>query len=226
MAEYVLPLSVATRTQVVNVLRNLEEVLDKGVQNSIRADEGVDFQDLPEVSSALAEIVKENNLDVSTDNLRSLGEWLQGLKHDAPVVRFTFASDPTNDVVSRLVKWLRDNTKKIVLIRTSIQPTLAAGCIMHTPSHQYDFSLRNQLLEGIPIFKRQVNAMLDEQAKQTRIANAKAEEARRAEAAAAEAQSKIETETPPPQSETKPTESQKTETPQTIKAPENQEVEK
>ena len=220
MADYKLPLSVATRTQVVNVLRNLEEVLDKGIQNAIRADEGVDFQDLPEVSSALAEIVKENELEVSTENLKSVGTWLDGLKHDAPVVRFTFASDPTNDVVSRLVKWLRDNSKKIVLIRTSIQPTLAAGCIVHTPSHQYDFSLRNQLVEGIPIFQRQVSVMLEEQAKRERIANAEAEEARRAEVAAQAAQAQVQPEALAPQPKATSEEPSSEPTPETEEAKE------
>ncbi len=157
--DYKLPISVATRTQVVNVLRNLEDVLDKGIQNTIRAEEGVDFQDIPEVSSALAEIVKVNDLEVSTENLQALGKWLGDIKHSAPVVRFTFASDPNNAVVSKLVKWLRDNSNKTVLIRTSVQPSVAAGCIVHTPSHRYDFSLRNELLQGIPIFTKYLDKM-------------------------------------------------------------------
>jgi hypothetical protein len=159
--DYKLPTSVATRTQVVNVLRNLEDVLDKGIQNTIRADEGVDFQDLPEVSSALAEIVKENKTEVTTENLRTLGKWLEDLKHNAPVVRFTFGSDPSNDVTSKLVKWLRDQSKETVLIRTSVQPSVAAGCIVHTPSHRYDFSLRNELLQGVPIFMKYLDKMAD-----------------------------------------------------------------
>lgn len=158
--DYKLPISVATRTQVINVLRNLEDVLDKGIQNTIRAEEGVDFQDLPEVSSALAEIVKENNTEVSTENLRKLGKWLEDLKHNAPVVRFTFGSDPSNDITSRLVKWLRDQSKETVLIRTSVQPSVAAGCIVHTPSHRYDFSLRNELLQGVPIFVKYLDKMV------------------------------------------------------------------
>jgi len=158
--DYKLPISVATRTQVVNVLRNLEDVLDKGIQNTIRANEGVDFQDLPEVSSALAEIVKENNTEVTTENLHKLGAWLEDLKRNAPVVRFTFGSDPNNEITAKLVKWLRDESKKTVLIRTSVQPSVAAGCIVHTPSHRYDFSLRNELLQGVPIFVKYLDKMV------------------------------------------------------------------
>jgi len=158
--DYKLPTSVATRTQVVHVLRNLEDVLDKGIQNAIRANEGVDFQDLPEVSSALAEIVKENNTEVTTENLRKLGTWLEDLKHNAPVVRFTFGSDPNNEITIKLVKWLRDESQKTVLIRTSVQPSVAAGCIVHTASHRYDFSLRNELLQGVPMFVKYLDKMV------------------------------------------------------------------
>ncbi len=158
--DYKLPVSVATKAQVISVLKNLEDVLDKGIQNSIRAKEGVDFQDFPEVSSALAELVKENDIKVSTENLKSLGKWLEILKSKAPVVRFTFSSDPSNEIVFKLAKWLRDNSNKIVLIRTSVQPSIAAGCIVHTASHRYDFSLRKELLQGIPIFTKHLRKMV------------------------------------------------------------------
>ena len=169
---YKLPTSVATRTQLVSVLRNLEDVLDKGIQNAIRTEEGVDFRDLPEVSSSLAELVRENELEVNTESLRKLGTWLDDLKHNAPVVRFTFASEPTNEIISRLIKWLRDLSDTSVLIRTSVQPTVAAGCIVHTPSHQYDFSLRNELLEGVPIFTKYLEEMVADTKKQAETAPA------------------------------------------------------
>jgi F0F1-type ATP synthase delta subunit len=155
--EYKLPVTIATRTQLVNVYENLKSVLEKGIQNNIRANEGVDFEDLPEVSSALAEIIKENNIKVDNQSLKELEAWMGDLKHTAPVVRFTFASDPENEVVARIVKWLRDESGKEVLVRIGVQPTIAAGCIVHTPSHQYDFSLRNHLLENVPLFTKILN---------------------------------------------------------------------
>ncbi len=160
MADYRLPESIATRTQLINVFKNLETVLEKNIQNSIRAEEGVDFEDLPEVSSALAEIIRDNEIKVDAKSLKELRVWLSDLKHTAPVVRFTFASDPENEVVSKLVRWLRDESGKEVLIRTSVQPSVAAGCIVHTPSHQYDFTLRQHLLDKVSIFTETLNRML------------------------------------------------------------------
>ncbi len=162
MADYRLPESIATRTQLINVFKNLETVLEKNIQNSIRAEEGVDFEDLPEVSSALAEIIRDNKIKVDAKSLKELRVWLSNLKHTAPVVRFTFASDPENEVVSRLVRWLRDESGKEVLIRTSVQPSVAAGCIVHTPSHQYDFTLRQHLLDKVSLFTETLNRKLAE----------------------------------------------------------------
>lgn len=162
MVKYKLPESIVTRTQLVNVFKNLESVLEKNVQNSIRTEEGVDFEDLPEVSSALAEIIRDNKIKVDAKSLKELKTWLSELKHTAPVVRFTFASDPENEVTSRLVKWLRDASGREVLIRTSVQPSVAAGCLVHTPSHQYDFTLRQHLLDKVNIFTETLNRKLAE----------------------------------------------------------------
>ncbi len=160
MADYKLPEAIATKTQLVNVFKNLEMVLEKNIQNSVRAEEGVDFQDLPEVSSALAQIIRDNGIKVDTQSLKKLKSWLGDLKHTAPVVRFTFASDPDNETTARLVKWLRAESKREVLIRTSVQPSVAAGCLVHTSSHRYDFSLRQHLLENVGIFSVTLSKIL------------------------------------------------------------------
>lgn len=162
MTDLKLPETIATKTQLVNVYKNLETVLEKNIQNSVRAEEGVDFEDLPEVSSALAQIIRDNKIKVDTKSLKELKTWLDELKHIAPVVRFTFASDPENEVTARLVTWLRDKSGKEVLIRTSVQPSVAAGCLVHTPSHEYDFTLRQHLLDKVGLFSEILSKKLAE----------------------------------------------------------------
>jgi len=160
VVEYKLSDSIGTRTQLVNVFENLESVLEKNVQNSIRAEEGVDFEDLPEVSSALAQLIKDNDIKVTTTSLKELKTWLAELKQSAPVLRLTFTSDPENAIITRIVKWFREQSGKEVLVRIGVQPTIAAGCIVHTPSHQYDFSLRNYLLQNTALFSEILNEKL------------------------------------------------------------------
>lgn len=143
----ILPTAIATKSDLVNVLRNLEEVLDASVENSIRSGEGVDFVSRADVSSNLAELVKVNQLEVSVQTLQALKVWLNHLKEHAPVVRFTFANDPNQQFLAGIVEWLRKNSGQFVLIRYGIQPSIAAGCLMYTSRRRYDFSLRQNILD-------------------------------------------------------------------------------
>ena len=142
----ILPTAIATKADLVNVIRNLEAVLDTFVENSVRTDEGVDFASQATVSSNLALLVKENQLEVSVETLKALQVWLNHLKDHAPMVRFTFANDPNPEFLASIVEWLRQNSGQFVLIRYGIQPSIAAGCLMYTPRKRYDFSLRKTIL--------------------------------------------------------------------------------
>ncbi len=152
MDQLKLPESIATRSELVAVLRNVEEVIDLYVENKVRRQEGVDFSQRPEVSSNLAQLVSLNQLEVAPDTLNGLRQWLIHLRDHAPVIRFTFASDPTQEFLTGIVRWLRNNTGRFVLIRYGIQPSIAAGCLMYTPARQYDFSLRRHLLKSSDVF--------------------------------------------------------------------------
>lgn len=151
-----LPLSIATKADLVAVLRNLEDVLDAYNENSIRVQEGVDFVARADVSSNLAALVQENGLAVSVQTLGALKTWLIHLKDHAPIVRFTFASDPNPEFLARIVGWLRQTSGSFVLVRFGIQPSIAAGCLMYTPARRYDFSLRTKILASGPIFSKLV----------------------------------------------------------------------
>jgi len=160
VAQLKLPSSIATKSDLVAVLRNVEVVLDNYVENRIRQQEGVDFSSRPDVTSNLAKLIAENKLAVSVEVLKSLAEWLEHLNQHAPVVRFTFASDPDEEFIARLVDWLRTQTGQFVIIRFGIQPTIAAGCLMYTPGKRYDFSLRSRLLSSGAVFAKSLAKIL------------------------------------------------------------------
>jgi F0F1-type ATP synthase delta subunit len=157
VAQLKLPFEVATKSDILRLIRNVDEVLDAFIENGVRDHEGVEFAQRPDVSSHLARLVSENDIQVSAELLKSLKLWLTHLSEKAPVVRFTFASDPTPEFLSKLVMWLRDESGQFVLIRYGIQPKVAAGCIVFTPSHRYDFSLRKQLLGSNNTFSEVLN---------------------------------------------------------------------
>lgn len=154
-----LPTAIATKTDLVNVLRNLEEVLDTYVENSVRSQEGVDFSARSDVSSNLAALVQTNNLNVDVHTLQALKSWLMQLKDHAPVVRFTFASDPTPQFLGQIINWLRETSGQFVLMRYGIQPSIAAGCLLTTPVRRYDFSLRSKILKSGDVFARIVSGV-------------------------------------------------------------------
>lgn len=165
MAQLKLPASISTKKDLIETLRNTEVVLDAYIENGVRSYEGVDFKSRPDVSSNLAELITENKLEVSIENLKFVKTWLNQLKDHAPVVRFTFSGDPSKAFVQQIVLWLRKETGKFVLIRYGIQPSIAAGCLMYTPAGRYDFSLRHELLQGGKIFSNILKRVADEQHK-------------------------------------------------------------
>jgi hypothetical protein len=161
----ILPSAIATKADLVNVLRNLEAVLDAFVENSVRQEEGVDFAARADVSSNLALLVKDNRLEVSVETLKSLKTWLNHLKDHAPVVRFTFANDPDQKFLAAIVDWLRKNSGQFVLVRYGIQPSIAAGCLMYTPRHRYDFTLRKNITDSGQKLMEYIRAAAAEPAK-------------------------------------------------------------
>ncbi|HEX9594877.1 MAG TPA: hypothetical protein VF996_02005 [Candidatus Saccharimonadales bacterium] len=154
MAQLKLPNSIATKSDLVGVIRNVDDVIDNYIENRVRDMEGVDFKSRPDVTSNLAELVAVNKLEVNVDTLKSLKEWLAHLNEHAPIVRFTFASDPNPEFIGGIVNWLRMASGRFVIIRYGIQPTIAAGCLMYTPAKMYDFSLRKRLMESDEVFLR------------------------------------------------------------------------
>lgn len=173
MAQLKLPNSIATKSDLVAVLRNVDDVLDNYIENRVRDQEGVDFKSRPDVTSNLAELVSINNLSVSVDTLKALKDWLTHLNEHAPVIRFTFASDPSTEFVSGIVNWLRQTTGQFVIVRYGIQPSIAAGCLMYTPARRYDFSLRQHLLNSDDVFvKALTKAVADNPPPQPQAAEA------------------------------------------------------
>lgn len=155
-----LPAQIATKSDLVGVLRNVESVLDAYIENGVRKFEGVDFVSRPDVSSNLATLVRENNLEVTVEVLKSLKNWLQHLLDHAPIVRFVFASDPNPEFLGRIVHWMRSESGQFVIIRYSIQPNIAAGCLLYTPARRYDFSLRQHLLDRADVFTKQLTNVI------------------------------------------------------------------
>lgn len=156
--DWVLPAVVVGPVELNRLKREVEELAETLHEAKLRHHkiEG----DMPAFSRALREIVDQNKLDLTQEKQRdALVALLEtGLKH-APVVHISLPSEPSMAFTSKLVLWLRKNIHPMLLVQLGLQPTLAAGCTVRTPTHYYDFSLRQHLLSKKSVLIQKLETM-------------------------------------------------------------------
>lgn len=144
--ELKLPLSLASRQDLTHVHRELRVFLDMVTQSILRHDNPIQY---PSISVTLRALATENQLDLRDEETckRLLAE-LDKLKIDAPMLHISFPIDPSAEVIKRLITWLREEIDPRIIIQIGLQPTIAAGIVLRTPNHQFDFSLRQHLYKN------------------------------------------------------------------------------
>jgi hypothetical protein len=141
-------------SDVKRARREVEAVDDFLHQAGLR--QGGKAVKLPQVSRLVDELVSETgaNLLHPADRAQLL-KYLSSLVEHAPVLHFSFASEPSAAFMSKLVVWLRTNVHPQVLVHLGLQPSIAAGCIVRTANRQFDFSLTQA-------FNRQQQLLVEE----------------------------------------------------------------
>jgi F0F1-type ATP synthase delta subunit len=138
-----LPTVIASRQDITHVHRELRLFDDAAMQSVMRHDNPVKF---PPISSKLRGLVQQNQVDLREEAERKkLLATLDKLKNNAPTIHISFPAEPSPEVLQKLVTWLRKEIDPRIVIRVGMQPTIAAGVIVRTPNHQFDFSLRQHL---------------------------------------------------------------------------------
>jgi len=138
-----LPASLISPTDVARLIRELEQVENEFEQQKVH-NPGASLV-VPNLTRGLASLCQDNAIDIANDEARSaLRAQMITIKNSAPVLHMTFASDAEPDVVSELTTWIRDKLHPLALITTGVQPNLVGGCVIRTPDHIYDFSLRER----------------------------------------------------------------------------------
>lgn len=136
-----LPVGVVGPGDLRRLKRELEQLEDTLQQMRLRTNAPV--AKLPRASRSLEEFAATNrlNLLLPDDRQRSAAYIAHALK-TAPVLHMSFAAEASRKFTTEVVLWLRTNLTPDVLLEVGLEPALAAGCILRTPTHQYDFSLR------------------------------------------------------------------------------------
>jgi F0F1-type ATP synthase delta subunit len=141
--ELTLPTIIASRQDITHVHRELRLFDDAAMQSVMRHDNPIKF---PPISSKLRGLVQENQVDLRVEaDRKKLLDTLDKLKNNAPTIHISFPVEPSPEVLQKLVSWLRKEIDPRIVIRVGMQPTIAAGVIVRTPNHQFDFSLRQHL---------------------------------------------------------------------------------
>ena len=143
--ELKLPITIVSQPDITRVHRELSIFNDNVTQSILRHEDPIKY---PAISGDLKIIAGDNQIDLlkETDRQQLLDE-LDKLKKSAVTVHITFALEPSSEILQKLIAWLRQEINPHIVIQVGLQPTIAGGIILRTPSHQYDFSLRQHLLK-------------------------------------------------------------------------------
>ena len=146
-AELKLPIQVVGPMDIQRLLREINEVEDFLHQADLRK-AGVASRQVPQMSRLLTEYAESSGLNMlKVEDRAAAAEFLKGIKLSAPTIHISFASDPSPIFVSKIVTWLRANIHPQLLLQIGLQPGIAAGCVVRTPNHYFDFSLRQRFNE-------------------------------------------------------------------------------
>lgn len=157
----VLPVLAVSRADVARLLRELESLEDYMHQALLRKTAEGETIQLPKMSRVMDELARGNKKDLSqTADRKELTTFVRTIHDHAPVVHMTFAVEPSAAFLQKLIVWWRENIGPYVLLETGLQPDIAVGCIVRTPNHQYDFSLREHFTSTRDILVQKLEAGL------------------------------------------------------------------
>lgn len=154
-----LPTALVSSTDVARVIRELELVDNEFEQQRVHSPGAALV--VPSLSHSLASLSQDNNVNLADDAARvALRQWMVTIKNSAPVLHVTFASDAEPGIVEQIVGWIRERLHPLALVTTGVQPNLVGGCVVRTPDHIYDFSLRERFHSHRSSFVEALNAAL------------------------------------------------------------------
>lgn len=144
--KFVLPPFLITPADIRRTKRELETLNASYEQARMQTELGQRQYVGPTAGTSLKALAELNGVDIANPlHRKHLSDQLSDVADNAPVLHFSFAATPPADFTSKIVIWLRSNIHPLALMQIGLQPSVAAGFVLKTPGHFYDFSIRKHL---------------------------------------------------------------------------------
>jgi len=158
--EFTLPATIVGPGELARLHRDLEAFEDELQQGRLRAktaNKAVTTTVAP--GHQLVALAEANGIDLQlAEQRKALAQNLEQLLKTAPTITMSFAADPSTAFMTKITAWFRETIDPHVLVRTGLQPNIAAGFMLRTPSKVYDFSLRSKFAEQRPELLKRLRA--------------------------------------------------------------------
>lgn len=159
-SKFRLPERITGTAHLVQATRELEKVDDFLYQTHLRTP-GRPVA-LPKSNKILDDLAEVNNVNLLNEASRKkLLEVLEQLAEKAPVIHISFASEPSNDFLEKVVGWCRVNLHPYVLVNVGLQPSAIVGCEVRTTNKVFDMSLRNKFEEMRKVLLKKLEEVND-----------------------------------------------------------------
>lgn len=139
-----MPGQVKTPTDVVKLIAEITKLDDQLTQDEIKKIKP-DLK-VKDISSLLHELLAAFKLDIlkAGDRKRCL-DYLKAVEAKAPTLHFSFASESSQELTTKIVSWLRSEVHPLSLITVGLAPGIGGGCYLRTTNKVFDFSIRTKL---------------------------------------------------------------------------------
>lgn len=145
-----LPDNIVTVGDLARAKIELESLADFLVQARVR--KPGQAITLPRVSQRLESLAHAAGLKLtSQEDIDALQKVIVDLKKTVPQLHISFASEPSDAFLTKLIQWFRSNIHPQVLLTIGLQPSIAAGFILRTSSREFDGSLRGRFTSSKPL---------------------------------------------------------------------------
>lgn len=147
----VLPTNLYSRADVSRLVREVEDLIAREHGDKLRS--GAPSLQM----SRLLQMVSDANVgDDGPPTLQSLKQALTNVYKKAPVVHLSFAANPSPEFLERVITWFRTEVNPYILLQIGLQPSIAAGCIIRTPSKYFDLTMRKRFSEKRSVLVEQL----------------------------------------------------------------------